>query len=113
MDGVNILNTIYEYGTNFSAGWIFMSLICMIIFDLISFLLLDTDWGWIITAVVTIISFISFLILMFTYKETSEIISVTYQATIDESVSLEEFHKYYEIIEKNGEIYTIKEIEQE
>ena len=35
---------------------------------------------------------------------------VEYQVTINESVSLIEFNEKYEIIEQNGKIYTIQEI---
>lgn len=42
----------------------------------------------------------------------SEIDYVKYQVTIDESVSFTEFDKHYMILDRDGQIYTIKEREE-
>jgi hypothetical protein len=62
--------------------------------------------------ILTILSFIAFV----TFNILDNVIEIKtgkyeYQVTINESVSMTEFHEKYEIIEVQGKIYTIKEKE--
>ena len=42
------------------------------------------------------------------YKESKDSLPETYNVLIDESVSFRDFDEKYEVVERNGEIYTIK-----
>ena len=42
------------------------------------------------------------------YKESKDSLPKTYDVFIDESVSFRDFDEKYEVVERNGEIYTIK-----
>ena len=42
------------------------------------------------------------------YKESKDSLPKTYDVLIDESVSFRDFDEKYEVVERNGEIYTIK-----
>ena len=42
------------------------------------------------------------------YKESKDSPPETYDVSIDESVSFRDFDEKYEVVERNGEIYTIK-----
>ena len=43
------------------------------------------------------------------YKKNKDSLPETYNVLIDESVSFRDFDEKYEVVERNGEIYTIKE----
>lgn len=112
MDGVTTLNTIYEYGTNFSTCWIFIALaVFLTCFGLLLFPN-KSDKATVILTIATILCFGIMIILGRSIKEDkSKLISTTYQVTIDEEVNFVEFYKKYEIIDQEGQIYTIKEKE--
>lgn len=112
MDGVKILNT--NPPERFVGAFIyiigFIALAFLFSFTEIVFndFFADAKINIIVSIVVAIIigSVIGYIIWNYDKKE---VLPETYDVTIDESVSFREFDKKYEVIERNGEIYTIKE----
>lgn len=65
-----------------------------------------------ISGVTLIVSFFSSLILLLFMSVTGKTVHTgeyTYEVLINDNVSLNEFYEKYEITDKNGRIYTIKE----
>lgn len=110
MTGVEILNTVYEYGRLISPVW-FVSfgavtlLICILGLCTVSFDKVQTVLKILVT--ISIVGFVGCIIGM--AIETDEIIDTKYQVTISEDVNFVEFMDKYEIIDQKGKIYTIKE----
>ena len=114
MNGVNVLyqepifKTIYANETIIS---ILVSLFLFMIFGaLISGLCLSLK-GTIIFFILGMISIISFSILDSHSISTEELDHYEYKVTIDDSVPMKEFLSKYEIINQEGEIFTIVERE--
>lgn len=108
MAGITILNTITETTWADITGIIFI--VCMVaglITSLIALLLFENYFE----VASCVISFSAFCLIM------ALIIGIfgpkreytTYQTLIDDNVSMNEFYDKYEIINKQGEIYLIKE----
>ena len=97
---------------HFSDGWIIGLIIAAVVF-FISFLVFIGEFcenlGF-ISFIAFAICFITVIVLGFSQTETDEIIDTQYQVILEDSVSLNDFLDHYEIIEQNGEIYTIREI---
>ena len=115
MYGVTILNTYVEemavmqpwcgIGLSLSIGGI----VGLAIFAIISGSYSDCHWLrngiiiWVICAVIGI------LIGIFAPRETED----RYQVIIDDSVSFNEFYENYEVLEINGQIYTVRVLTNE
>ena len=114
MNGVNVLyqepifKTIYANETIIS---ILVSLFLFMIFGaLISGLCLSLK-GTIIFSVLGVISIFSSFVLKSYSTYTKELDHYEYKVTIDDSVPMKEFLSKYEIINQEGEIFTIVERE--
>ena len=115
MDGVTILNTIEVTGA--SKNVIIATLICFVIALLIMFILKASEDSIFDTfLLILLIGDVFGLFTCFfvgTYQngnhKTGEL---QYEVTIDDTVSMTEFNKKYEIIEQRGDIFVVKEREQ-
>ena len=114
MNGVNVLyqepifKTIYANETIIS---ILVSLFLFMIFGaLISGLCLSLK-GTIIFSVLGLITIVSIAVLDSHSTSTEELDHYEYKVTIDDSVPMKEFLSKYEIINQEGEIFTIVERE--
>ena len=111
MDGIRILNETIVYCTRPSY---FEIIVVAILVGLVFFVL-----GILVTEdfIIGLMGAIASILITFpvAYSNvlydipTDEIDYIMYDVTIDDSVSLTEFHKKYKILEINGEIYTITE----
>lgn len=115
MNGVEILNQTNVYQTEGEA-WIF--LLCIGISFLLG--LAITIPGWIkygydsdVPAIMCLclvlglfVGVISFIV---SVHDTDELNYIKYQVTISDEVSLNDFMDKYEILDKDGKIYTVKE----
>lgn len=111
LDGITVLNTLDKVYRTF--GWTPFALIPIMLFAFIlifsvaiSMTTNDYDGlGGVILACI-----MGGLLLTFMICSVGKKVSyTTYEVTIEDSVSLQEFNKRYEIIEQRGEIYIIKE----
>jgi hypothetical protein len=117
MEGVEILNETVVYVTKYCWHiiWIMAVIIGVIVFllkawsygvfcidsDSIAALIMGTIYGALIGA-----------LLMIEFPvDTDEIDYITYQVTISDEVSMDEFNEKYEILDQEGKIYTVKEKE--
>ena len=105
MEGVTILST----GTamlGISWGWaIILALFVFVVMYAIS-PFDDDDFNWRI-GFATFVSVLTFVILAIFAVDTTEV--AEYKVTIDDSVSYVEFMEKYEVIDQEGEIYTVRE----
>lgn len=109
LDGVTLLHT---FTNTTGIGWVWMAWIA---FALLTCL---TIYCWILTAnrrtalhlvialVATLLCFIGLAVAFGAQPQTETL----YKVTIDQSVSYREFTYYYEVVDVEGEIYTIREI---
>lgn len=108
-EGVTYLATEqYQYTTTWVLSWIGILMTLLTILLIIAFFYLRLNFRDIDDRIIGIFggSFASIVCFHITpiYKD-------QYLVTIDDSVSLTEFTQQYEIIDKNENIYTIREIE--
>jgi MFS family permease len=104
MEGVTILSTgTAIVGISWGAA-IIIALIASLVIYLIN--PLEADFGWRIccAAYIFILSFITLAIVSVDTTEVTE-----YKVTIDDSVKYVEFMEKYEVIDQEGEIYTVRE----
>ena len=109
LDGVTLLHT-FEQTTG---GW-------LVVLTWIGFILLAlvTVYAWIVTAnrrtrLHLIVSLIVTLLCLLCLVGTMNVETKTetlYKVTVDSTVSYREFTYYYEVLDVEGEIYTIREI---
>lgn len=115
MDGVNILNTIVEYTHN--DLWCIIGWIAVIIGIISLILLLLSIQEYRITLIVisSIALIACFLTVAFSiYKwDTTATPYNTYQVTVDDDVSMNEFNDRYEVLSIDGKIYTVIDKEEE
>ena len=104
MEGVTILATGTAMLGISWGGAIVLALIAFVI--MYAFDPLDDDFGWRI-GFATFMSILSFIILALFAVDTTEV--TEYKVTIDDSVSYVEFMEKYEVIDQEGEIYTVRE----
>ena len=108
MTGIEILSveTIDD-----SAFLIFLGIFSMCIMALtLGFVvsaLLEREYGFAI--VFTLLAIVALVLATSAFVEASEAPRTYYKVTIDDSVSMNEFMKKYEIIQSDGKIYTIIE----
>lgn len=116
LDGITILNQseiITEPGWTQTAAII--SAVLMIVFffaSIFSLICAKEKLGYVIFSlmILSAIATMIFVILGANIKVPTG--KYEYQVTIDDNVSLNEFNERYEIIDKDGKIYTIKEKEE-
>lgn len=118
MNGITILNTIpnYIYEFRWTPFTLFVAIvfsICVIICAIIIFDCFIQCNSKDASLFIYILMLLASTGILFTgiigYTETEEIESYTYQVTIDDTVSFQEFNQKYEIISQKGQIFTIKE----
>lgn len=112
MDGVKILNTNSPANQGYLAVYIIVAIILSFLIIGTSIILGDTFGNMVIDIIVSIILAIicgSVLGNLIWDDVKRNLKLETYDVTIDESVSFREFDEKYEVVERNGEIYTIKE----
>ena len=106
MEGITILNTIESSSIAPIAAYVVAG--CMLGLLVLAFAGLffinHTNSLYFIAS-----SFTLFLVMMFTSFFGPRETSVAYQVLINRSVSLVEFNEHYDIIDRQGDIYTIKE----
>lgn len=116
MDGVTVLSEQMVTENIYSPGWSFGGLVagigCLLVFIILVMTIEDIDLGLLIIAVFA--GLIMFLCSIFSFKTANveEKIYYEYKVLIDDCVSLVEFNEKYEIIGKEGTIYTIVEREE-
>lgn len=104
MEGVTILAT---ETAMLGISWGAAILIALIVFVIMfAFDPLDEGFGWRI-GFATFMFILSFLLLFFLAVDTTEV--TEYKVTIDDSVKYVEFTEKYEVIDQEGEIYTVRE----
>ena len=110
MRGVEILNTIHSYASLISPIWglglcglgllICIAGICTIKYDTIQKILFS------VVGVVTV----GIIVCLFCSSiKTDEIIDTKYKVTISDEVLMTKFYEKYEVIEKDGKIFTVRE----
>jgi hypothetical protein len=104
MEGVTILSTgTAIVGISWGAA-IIIALIASLVIYLIN--PLEADFGWRICCAIDIF-ILSFSTLAIVSVDTTEV--TEYKVTIDDSVKYVEFTEKYEVIDQEGEIYTVRE----
>lgn len=112
MNGVEILNTIYEYESVISPVWAAILCVIGLVIAVIGVITIDSD-----TAQCVLFTLAGFVIIGLTVctigaiVKTDKVIDTKYKVTIDDSVSMNEFLDKYEILDQEGKIYTVKERE--
>lgn len=116
MNGVTVLNTYTQLANGqtifgFLVGLIFLFFVAILLFITYSFNSFEekkkNKHAYLVVAV---ISFVLFIVGICNFP--SKEYQTYYQVTINDSVSLNEFQKKYEIIKVDGKIYTVKEAEE-
>jgi purine-cytosine permease-like protein len=110
MDGVTILaeNAIYELSKiqlMIIVGLFALGIVCMIIGGIHS----DSALLCIIVSMIMIFAAIIYAIVM----EPKTFVEYEYKVTVDETVRFNEFQEQYEVIDQEGQIYTVVERDQE
>jgi len=103
IEGINVLN---QYNVNCDAsGWIIFGII--LFFSIFSASVISEYWQGLFYLLIPI--------LMFCYagKISIQLDHVEYQVTINENVKMSEFTSKYVVIKQEGQIFTIKEKEQD
>lgn len=116
MEGVRILaqspvyDTVYSWGWSWS-GFIIAILAVAILVTMIIAVLSGTGEALILLGFIVILGAASFC--CFEKGNSEEVYShEEYKVIIDDSVSLNDFYEKYEVISREGEIYTVIEREQ-
>lgn len=112
MNGVEILNTIYEYESVISPVWAAILCVLGLVIGVIGVITIDSDTaqrvlftleGFVIIGIIVCIIGV--------FVQTDKVIDIEYKVTIDDSVSMNDFLDKYEILDQEGKIYTVKERE--
>ena len=109
MQGIEILNTIYDYKCLLSPIWVLVFGVITVASVIGGSLSKSPEivfvyaWVFIISCVGLLISCICINI------PTDRIIDTKYQVIISDDVSLTEFYEHYKIIKQDGKIFTVKE----
>ena len=112
MNGVEILNTTYEYARLIDPKWLVLCLILLLITVFVGAITVDFDVAQAICAGSLVILIIGVVVCFFgMLTETDTVVGVKYDVVISDEVPMNEFLNKYEIIEQNGKIYTVEEIE--
>ena len=110
MQGVKIINTIHEYKTLIPDSWYVGFTALGVIACIIGLL---AGWHDTIYTIMTFLATIALVgmavCIIGSCIKTDEIISTKYQVTISDEVSMDEFYKHYEVIERDGKIFTVRE----
>lgn len=110
MNGINIIGMNIE--SNVNPIGIFLGIIFLLVSVILLFYILRSfeDNEYILILIVLIGMFIVSAIFSFVFFYSSfESPYLEYKVTIDDDASISDFIDRYEVLDKNGEIYTIKE----
>ena len=110
MDGVTILNTIEVTGISRNVIIAFMASFVIGLF-LMAILELSENSCVLVYLLIDLIVFIGCVFVSWYQLENRKTGELQYEVTIDDSVSMTEFNKKYEIIEQRGDIFVVKERE--
>ena len=111
MEGVNIVQTIIDTGTNSTALW--YTTIGMILFACA--MLMDSYNSWVSNKSrlyaygVCCVAVVCFVVIGLAWRDGTPG-ETRYIVTVDDSVNFNEFCSKYEIIERNGSMYIVREI---
>lgn len=106
MDGVTILNTIELTDASFG------TVVILVITGVVFFILLFCMWLTSGSKVDNLLFFLFVVDAIAAYQsENYKTVEIQYEVTIDDSVSMTEFNKKYEIVEQLGDIFVVKERE--
>lgn len=99
MDGVEVLNTIYEYGRLIHPMWCMIFILASLVIAILGLITVDCDIAQIILTGLIIITITGFVVSGFgAMIKTDEIINTKYEVIVSEDVNLVEFMKKYEIL---------------
>ena len=112
MDGVTILNTIELTGVSMET-WVVLLVSGFILCALMLFpaptVSSNTENLIILLVVVDVIILFSSMFVAVYQSENRKTGKLQYEVTIDDTVSMTEFNKKYEIVEQRGDIFVVKE----
>ena len=113
MDGVTILNTIELTGTSPGAfvTLVITGLLFLILMSCAEPINPKADGLVIFLIASSAIAFLVCMGIMVYQSENRKTGELQYEVTIDDTVSMTEFNKKYEIIEQRGDIFVVKERE--
>ena len=112
MNGVEILNTTYEYDSLIDPLWVAICLFVGLIIATIGAHTIDYDTVQRILQVLIVVVGICFVAcLVGSLIKTDKIVETKHQVIVSEDVNLEEFLDKYEILDQEDKIYTVKERE--
>ena len=107
MEGITILNQT-PITTVHPIAWIIPSIVaCIVIVVAITMTVVDADPSWLVLIIIAILVWV-FLFVIIGIAVPVETGEYTYEVTIDDGVSINEFYSRYEIVDQRGEIYKIK-----
>ena len=108
MDGITILNTIEVTGISRNAIIVFMVSFFIALF-LMFMLEVSENSCVLVYLFIDLIVFIGCVFVSWYQSENHKTGEIRYEVTIDDTVSMTEFNKKYEIIEQRGDIFVVKE----
>lgn len=112
MNGVEVLNTIYEYGSMMSPMWLIFFTTVAIIIAILGIITVSYDNVQIILKILEIFAIVGIIVCgIGLVIKNDEIVDTKYQVIISDDVNFGEFMKKYEILNQEGEIYTVREKE--
>ena len=116
MPGVEILNTTIQY-KEVLPTWAIVVIIAIIVIPAVAMLIglrVHSGLLFIIGGISLILGFVLALAIGITIRQTTnEIEYIEHEVLVDDSVSLTEFTKKYEIVSQKGKIYVIREKEND
>ncbi len=110
MNGIEILNTVYEYESLMNPIWFILAFCSVVIIAILGLCTLNYDKAQRILLRLVVVAVIGFFISVLGLEiKTDEIVDVKYQVTISEEVNFNDFMERYEILNQEGKIYTVRE----
>lgn len=112
MNGVEIFNTVYEYDRLISSDWVALVVLITGIIAIAGICTTSFDKAQKVLKILVTISIACVIgSVIGANIETNKIIGTKYQVTISEEVKFNDFMEKYEIVDQDGEIYTVRKRE--
>ena len=113
MQGVTILNTVYTQSSA-ALTLLIISTVGLTICGVLFFvnLMNGPKLRSFTTGFLSFIFFMGFLVMFAVGCILNQQRDISYEVTVDDSVSLTEFYEHYEVINKRGDIWAVKEIKK-
>jgi hypothetical protein len=108
MTGVEILSSTIFYKT-ILPEWVFIITFVGIFCFFVSTLFCLLEGKKLLTVIFLIMTIISIILTTLTTTFSDTIDHIKYKVIIEDSVSMNEFYEYYEVIEQEGKIFTVRE----